>query len=223
MEMQDLKFKARPGKYARGQESIEQILLATQKILIDEGYKAISLRKIAAACDMKVGNVTYYFPTKDQLIQETLDATMVAYSAAFAEIYDNTTMSPEEKLTELITFVLEDIQTRKTTRLFPELWALANNDPFVADLVEHVYEIERSSIRGVVEQLNPALDPEEVQTVAIFISASMEGTTMFAGFEKPWTGKMPWLINIAIKSLVHFVKTATSEDIRGLQSSAPNP
>ncbi|MEO0411240.1 MAG: TetR family transcriptional regulator [Pseudomonadota bacterium] len=193
---------------------------ATLKILIDEGYKAISLRKIAAACGMKVGNVTYYFATKDQLIQETLDATMVSYAEAFAQIYHNTTMSPEKKMTQMIVFVLEDIQTRKTTRLFPELWALANNDTFVAGLVERVYEIERSSLRTVINELNPDLDEEETQALAIFVSSSLEGTTMFAGYEKPWTHKMPWLTNIAIKSLVSFVKSATSDDIRGMPDQA---
>ncbi|MEM1020306.1 MAG: TetR/AcrR family transcriptional regulator [Sphingomonadales bacterium] len=216
MNLPDLKFQPRTGMYARGQESIEMILREAQSLLINEGYRAISLRKIAAACNMKVGNVTYYFSTKDKLIQEMLDATMQSYIAAFGEISDNAAMTAEEKLTALITLVLDDIETKKTTRLFPELWALANFDPFVADLVESVYEIERTIFRSVLKDLNPALTDEERETLCLFLSASLEGQTMFIGYEKRWTDKRPWIKNLAIKALVDFAKTVTADDIRGL-------
>ncbi|KAK0348191.1 hypothetical protein LTR94_038211, partial [Friedmanniomyces endolithicus] len=60
---------ARPGIYARGTETVDTILRAALDLLIDEGATAFTIRRIAARCDMKVGNVSYHFPRKEMLVQ----------------------------------------------------------------------------------------------------------------------------------------------------------
>ena len=58
-----------------------QILKAALAVLIDEGADAFTLRRIAARCDMKVGNVSYHFPRKEMLIQVMLDEMLESYEA----------------------------------------------------------------------------------------------------------------------------------------------
>jgi hypothetical protein len=67
--------------------------------------------------------------------------------------------------------------------------------------------------------LNPALGPDDVETVALFINSSIEGTTMLLGYKKPWEAKMPQIKAIAVKSLIHLAKTVTSEEIHSLHPS----
>lgn len=57
----DLKFNARDGGYARGQEGYELILRAALDLMIEHGYKALSFRRIAESSGMKVGHISYYF------------------------------------------------------------------------------------------------------------------------------------------------------------------
>lgn len=215
MDLPELKIKPREGSYARGQDSVVQILSAALNLLIEEGYSALSLRRIAKACDMKVGNVTYYFATKDALVREMLSAAIESYMSAFEDIVSQVDLTPEEKLEAIIRIILQDIRTKKTTRLFPELWALANFDPFVADCVNESYVNARRALNTLVAEINPALPEEERETLCLFVSGALEGMTIFAGYEKPWEPKMPWIENIAVKSLINFVKVATPEDIRG--------
>ena len=63
----------RPGTYARGAETVDAILKAALNVLIAEGAGAFTIRRIAAECGMKVGNVSYHFPRKELLIQVLLD------------------------------------------------------------------------------------------------------------------------------------------------------
>lgn len=221
MDLPELKIKPRQGSYARGQDSVVQILSAALNIMIEEGYGALSLRRIAKACDMKVGNVTYYFATKDALVREMLGAAIESYMAAFEGITANIDLLPEEKLEAIIRIILQDIQTKKTTRLFPELWALANYDAFVAECVNDSYINARKALNKIVAEINPGLPQDERETLCLFISGSLEGMTMFAGYEKPWGQKMPWIENIAVKSLIAFAKTATIDDIRGVKDTDP--
>ena len=187
----DLKITPREGGYARGQEGLEQILYAALNILVEQGSKALTLRRIASECGMKAGNLAYYFPSKEELLRELLNAIISSYEDAFDVIVHDPAEPPEKRLEKLVVLSLDDITTKKTTRVFPELWALSNHDPFVQERVTELYQRARVAILELVEEMNPALPASEREIAALFISASMEGMTMFAGYEKPWRRQMP--------------------------------
>lgn len=216
----DLKVVPREGGYARGQDGVEQILRAALTILVEQGYRAVTMRAIAKACDMKLGNITYYFPTRDELVRALFDAVISSYEEAFDAISHDEGTSVEERFESLIRLILEDITTKKTTRFFPEVWALANHDPFVSERVDEVYRRARAVLNELIAELNPALPEDERETVALFISASLEGTTMFAGHDKPWRHRMGWLETIACRAYVPLVKSLKPGDIR---VSTPEP
>lgn len=210
----DLKVVPREGGYARGQDGVEQILRAALTILVEQGYRAVTMRAIAKACDMKLGNITYYFPTRDELVRALFDAVISSYEEAFDAISHDEGASVEDRFEGLIRLILEDITTKKTTRFFPEIWALANHDPFVSERVDEVYRRARAVLNELIAELNPSLPEDERETVALFISASLEGTTMFAGHEKPWRHRMGWLETIACRAYVPLVKSLKPGDIR---------
>lgn len=205
---------SRPGIYSRGAETVDLILKAALEVLIDEGADAFTLRRIAARCGMKVGNLSYHFPKKELLIQLLLEELLEYYES----ILDDTTRKPgfshEQQLTIMIEICIDDIGSKRTTRLFTELWALSNHNPVVADRVAAFYRAAHVQIAQVVAPLNPALTPEEVMAVARFISASMEGTTIFVGYEKVWADQRNWMKAISATALVHLAKTITAGDIR---------
>ncbi len=208
----DLLIRERDGGYARGREGHESILRAALHLLVEEGYRAMSMRRVAAACDIKLGNLTYYFPTKEDLVRELLDAVISSYEVEFEAIIHEEDVSPEQRLEEICTLILEDIRTKKTTRIFPELWALSNHDPFVLERIQELYARARAPLNSIIADINPALSVDQRETLALFISASMEGLTVFAGYDKPFENRMPWLERIAAKGFVQLVKTIRQSD-----------
>ncbi|MES1974940.1 MAG: TetR family transcriptional regulator [Pseudomonadota bacterium] len=207
----------RPGTYIRGTETVDAILKAAHTVLIDEGASAFTIRRIAAECGMKVGNVSYHFPRKEMLIQILLDELLESYDKVLENRVRQPSLSPEERLRQLIVICLEDIAGKRTTRLFTELWALANQNDFVADRVRAFYQKVHDYIGEYVAVLNPSLTPDDVHTVALYISASMEGATPFLGYRKPWAAEMPAFINIAAHALLDLAKTITPAQIAGLR------
>jgi AcrR family transcriptional regulator len=206
----------RPGTYARGTETVEAILQAALTVLLDEGASAFTIRRIAAACGMKVGNVSYHFPRKEMLVQVLLDDILLNYHKKLDRMVYQQDVSAQERLRIIIVMCLEDIAGKRTTRLFTELWALANQSEFIANRVEMFYANVHEVIGEQVAILNPALTPAEVKTVSLFISAAMEGSTPFLGYEKPWAEQMPAFINLSIRLMTDLAKTVTSSDLAGL-------
>jgi len=208
---------ARPGTYARGTETVGVILKAAHDVLIEEGASAFTIRRIASASGMKVGNVSYHFPRKEMLIKIMLDELLDSYDKLLESEVRQPAISPEDRLRLIVKLCLDDIAGKRTTRLFTELWALANHNPFVADRVRAFYQRVHDFIGEVVTELNPALSPDQVHTLALYISASMEGTTPFLGFEKPWAVKMPQITGIAAEAMVALVTAITPEQIAQVQ------
>ncbi|MFN3423129.1 MAG: TetR/AcrR family transcriptional regulator [Novosphingobium meiothermophilum] len=212
----DLPSAPRPGTYARGAETVDTIIKAALRVLIDEGAGAFTIRRIAAECGMKVGNVSYHFPKKELLIQTLLDDIIANYDKLLERTVRQPGLDAEERLRLIVVMCLDDIAGKRTTRLFTELWALANHNGFVADRVRLFYQRVHDFIAVYVAELNPALSAQDVRDVALFISASMEGATPFLGYEKPWAGRMSAFTAIAAHSLVMLAKTITPAQITGL-------
>lgn len=54
----------------------ERIVDAAREMFNQSGIEYVGMRELAAALDMRIGNLTYYFPTKDDLVNRlSLDLT----------------------------------------------------------------------------------------------------------------------------------------------------
>lgn len=202
----DLAFGPREGGYRKGHETREQILTAALHLLVEEGFRAMTMRRIAAACGMKLGNLTYHFASREDLIQALLDAVISAYEVEFEPITHEPGVPPDVRLGRYCQLILEDIRSKKTTRVFPELWALSSHDPFVLERVQELYTRARAPLVEIIGEMRPDLAAQDREDLALFVSASMEGTTVFAGHDKPFEPRMQALEAIAIQSFVRIIR-----------------
>lgn len=206
----------RPGIYACGSDTVNAILQAALHVLIEEGASAFTLRRIAGECGLKLGNVSRHFPRKEMLVQVLLEELLKPSEGLVEQNIRKAGMSAEDALTLIIEGSLDEIKTKRMTHLFTELWAMANHNEFVADRVEALYDYLHKLIAEFVMQLNPKLDAKDAYAVSLFISASIEGSTLLAGFGKPWNSMMPQIKGLAVKSLINLVKTITPAELRAL-------
>ena len=206
-EIPELTFPTRAGGYGKGHDTREMILRTALAILLDQGWPAMSMRRVAMACGLKFGNLTYHFRTRDDLVRALLDAVIAAYEREFAETVFEAGLTGEQRLERYCRVVLEDIPTRKTTHLFPELWARANHEPFVHDRMQELYARARAPLDPIIAEMRPDLSAQDRQTLALFISFSMEGSTMFAGHDKPFADRMDTIRAIAMHSFIALVRT----------------
>lgn len=203
----------RPGISPRGTETVNAILEAARRVLVEEGAPSFTLRRIAAECGMKIGNVNRHFPRKEILVRVLLEDLFEHGADEIKPELRITGLPADEKLALFIRASLERIETKMISRLFIELWAMANHSEYVADRVEIAYRNIHEITEPLIAELNPALSPQQVEVVALYINTSIEGTTMLAGYGKPWFANMPQIKEIAVKYLVDFAKTITPEAV----------
>lgn len=201
------------GESRRGKETILLILNSAKSILIEEGYSKLSMRKVSVRAQISVGNLQYYYPNKNDLLKDLLDHSIDEFMQEFERLRLDVNDDPELHLISIIKFIVLDLGNPNTTKFYPELWALANHDDYADTLMDQVYARVRCPLENCITRLNPALSPAQVQKVALFISASMEGMTMFVGHGKVWNDSIKQLANITITSSIQLVKNITPQDI----------
>jgi len=198
---------ARRGQSGKGQHTALAILTAAETLLINAGYHNFSLRKVAAAANLTLGNLQYYFPSKDSLLKAMLDNCIERYIDQFETIRAGAGPDPQAQFVALITEIIRDLNLKSTTVFFPEVWSLANHDDHAMEFMDAMYDRYRQVLIDAIAVLNPALSQSQLRRLAIFISSSLEGHTMFIGYKKPWTRETENIIAMATQSFLWLIRS----------------
>lgn len=195
------------GRSGKGRNTALAIVLAAEKLLIDEGYHNFSLRKVAATAELTLGNLQYYFPSKDSLLKAMLDNCIQRYLDRFEDIRAEAGVDAQAQFVALVSEIIRDLNLRGTTVFFPEVWSLANHDDHAIEFMDAMYDKYRHVLIEVIALLNPSLSPDQLQRLALFISASLEGHTMFIGYKKPWKKETENIIALATQSFLWLIRS----------------
>ena len=72
--------------------------------------------------------------------------------------------------------------------------------------MDKMYGRYRSVLQEVIILMNPKLSEVQVERLALFISASLEGHTVFIGHGKPWKKETANIANMATQSFVWLIR-----------------
>lgn len=165
----------------QGTQTREAILDGAAKVLATLGLAGFSIPQVASAVGIAPGNLTYYFPTREDLIRAMSERLLEKYSRQFDEMCTELALRDDVGLNELVDWLLDDAVSFNTVHMFPELWAMANQHPFVAQSLDHIYD-------GAVVALMRALgvDPDDVaagelRACAYLLGCVSEGSTALFG------------------------------------------
>ncbi|MDE0064001.1 MAG: TetR/AcrR family transcriptional regulator [Gammaproteobacteria bacterium] len=203
----------RTGKHRKGRRTAAHILEQSTQVLMRDGYSQFSLRRVAQAAGVTLGNLQYYFPTKPDLVEAMLIHVVEGYVETFDRLMAEVEGRPEEQLAAVLTYVIRDLTNPRTTVLFPELWSMANHEPAVQQYVEDLYETYRRIVAGLIARINPRLSPGQVRLLTIFITASIEGHTPFTGHGKRWEHLTPAIEEVAIEAYLELIQSGDLPEV----------
>ena len=203
--------------HKKGVARLVSILDAAREVLLDVGYAGFTMRKISNRAGIAIGNLNYYYRTKEDLLQDLLEYVINDYLVEFERQRTLAGQSPERQLQAVLKFWIDDLNTRETTVFFPELWALGNHDPRVAELVDELYAKAREPLNELIPQINPTLTTKEAERLALYMCATMEGLTVFVGKDKAWEPELAEIKRITLNNFMDLIKNA-----KGKKSAVEN-
>jgi AcrR family transcriptional regulator len=152
----------------------EQILLESIRIIAEEGYSSLSMRAVARASGLTLGALQYHFPTWEDLLRSLADHIGDKYWTAHSE---TTRDSEAPTLLATVQFILDDAPGTEieSERLFPQLWAMAQVEPVMKELLGNIYD----HYTGILEEALTAEGIGEPQIYALGLMTLLESTSLF--------------------------------------------
>ena len=157
-------------KQQQGEQSREQILDATEKLMASRGYAATSISDIRKACGLPASSIYWHFGSKDGVLAAVMERGAQRYFAAI----------PAEATVErqLDAVVSQQSHHPDFLRLFLLLSLERSDDPAVAEVVRRVRDTAIARFRDAIAQLLPADIPDrtaqrvldELAAVAVALS-----------------------------------------------------
>lgn len=87
----------------------EQLLNAAEELFAEKGFDGTSVRDIAQKADVNLAMISYYFGSKEKLLQVLIEQRMASSSELLDELVKNTKMTPWEKIEKLIDYYVNKI------------------------------------------------------------------------------------------------------------------
>jgi len=78
------------------------ILTVAERLFADQGFHGTSVRDIAQEADVNIAMISYYFGSKDKLLESIFKYRMEASRKFINELLENDTLEPLEKINSLI-------------------------------------------------------------------------------------------------------------------------
>lgn len=161
-----------------GKASREQIIATAEILLSSHGYHGLSTRKVAEACGISVGNLTYHFPNKIQLVQALVASVCSRYESQRPSIHPKADQPARQYLQRLIGWMIDDAAADHTRSLFLELWILAKHHDFGAAALEQLYATVTQWITDSLAMYFPRASRLRCQQAAYFILTISEGSVV---------------------------------------------
>ena len=161
---------------AKGRSTRDRILDETMKVLRKHWYDGVSLREIAKRCGIKLGNLQYYFQTREALFYALIERQAEQDNHSIAQALAET--EDAEKALELIICDLVRRWRGSDGVVYVVLQMLRGSTSQFADLYRSVYRRHYDSLEPLIERINPSLSSAERAFQSRLITSLIDGATM---------------------------------------------
>lgn len=166
---------------AKGRERVLRILDAAKDALISNGYSGLTLRLVAERAKVAHGNVQYYFPTKEKLVESLVMAIEAALRQDLRKALAEGSQEPVEQLRSYVRYNIHANQTESIAVLFSELFAMAHRVDFIRDQMLRMYAEYRRHFEELISAANPRLSQFTCKIRAALVISLIDGLTIFTG------------------------------------------
>ena len=183
----------------KGASTRTQLFECARRVLIEEGLDALAMRDLAQRCQVKLGNLQYYYPTRDALLiaiieaeaQLDRDAIRVAMTAQ---------LSHEAMLQELV-LALARRWHGDAGAIYAALTYLSLHCAEFRALRKRVYLAFYAGLVELLRKFNPRASAERLNERAQLLTMLLDGAPMQMPCRRP-----PALIDAVVREALRIAK-----------------
>ena len=165
---------------SKGQKTRQDILDTATEVLVSKGYDALVLREIATLVGIKLGNLQYYFPTREDLMVAVIEDYHANLNEEMEKLY-NDQQTPKTKLLAMIDFYLAG-WSAKEAFLYFLIIGLSVHSKKIRKAKIHIYQAFYERLENIIQTLAPGLTALQRRQKARLITTLLDGIHLQNGF-----------------------------------------
>jgi AcrR family transcriptional regulator len=171
----------------RVKETKRELLVAAQKVLLEEGYSGLSTRRVAEAAGTQMSQIQYHFGSKEGMILALFEYLNSQLIERQSQTFGNPDLSVSQKWALSCDYLDDDIASGYV-RVLMELTAAGWSNPAIGAAVRAAYAQWRDLILTLAREMehqNGSLGPFTPEDIAALVSAAFIGSeaAIMLGYE----------------------------------------
>ena len=164
----------RAPKTPKGNRTRERILAEARHVIVEQGFDALAMRDLAKRCDVQLGNLQYYFATRDSVAMAVIAAEAEA-DISEVRVAMETHDDPDAQLAAVVRSFF--VRWRGESGLiFATLIYLCMHKPEFLELKKRIYRAFYESLESLIRSLDTEVTPVELRQRVALITAIMDGS-----------------------------------------------
>jgi AcrR family transcriptional regulator len=194
-------------------------LHSARTVLVREGHARFSIRSVAKVAGISVGNLTYHYASKRELLRALIESLIAEYRTQIERFYADLTVPSESSLVKLVEWLMRDAASAHSSRIFRELWAMALHDDVVARAIDDFYDVSIDKVVSLLRKTHPGLRSRDALELVHLLALMTEGTNVIYGTRTSRTVELDRLTRAASATLVQLLHTRFEASPRGRRNS----
>jgi AcrR family transcriptional regulator len=157
----------------KGEVRRAEILAVARRVLVEDGYDRFVLREIAKRSGVLLGNLQYYYATRDELFEAVVRAEFARNQAEVAAIVAR--RATAEARLAAVTRHLIDVWAHAGGRVYAVMSVLALHHARFRRLHREIYLAFYESLLPLLRQLRPRARRAELLAVARLVTTLIDG------------------------------------------------
>jgi AcrR family transcriptional regulator len=193
------------GSALSGASTRQRILRSARAVLIRQGHARFSIRSVASVAGISVGNLTYHYASKRELLRALIESLIAEYRTQVERFYADLAAPSESSLVKLVEWLMRDAASVRSSRIFRELWAMALHDDVVARAIDDFYDVSIDKVVSLLHQTHPGLRSRDALELIHLLALVTEGTNVIYGTRARRAVPLGRLARVASATLVQLL------------------
>jgi len=150
------------------------VVVTARNLLVDEGLDRFVLRRIADRTDMRLGNLQYYFATRDDLLEAIVRDEFSNDLEAMAQVANDNAAT---ELTDVVALLSARWLTDLGSVYLP-IGLLALHETRFASVLAEIYQDFYDVVAGLIRRIDPNASPAQARLRALLITSLLDGASL---------------------------------------------
>jgi len=129
-----------------------QIIETAEKLFADKGFSGTSVRDIAEDADVNLAMISYYFGSKEKLLEALFTYRMEGTTAKLEGMLENKELPPLEKVNVMIDFFIEKFHAQTCFHKIMMREQVALQRTAVSELIQQLKKHNQTLVKALIQE-----------------------------------------------------------------------